>query len=294
MTGRSAGIAIVLAALVVTACEPEATAPGATETPVPEPTTVVTTYQLDTTVWYAGLVLTFGSATSELDPRGGTVTVEGRVENPGQDDLQLDAPIRLTAGALSFEPVRGTIYPLVAAGSSVGLTLAFQVLGRGAVADAVLRIGAPDRHQASIPFRLGSEPAVTLEPVDLALKGAASAGDLRLVLSHGLLRWDLPDWADELPAASAALTLTYDATYRGGFSGGFAFTGDNVALTLPNGTVIGPRRDGHSQSVGVIGPGKTLRRLSTRFEIPADLPGTYVLVVQNGSAKGSIKFVLPG
>ena len=57
-----------------------------------------------------------------------------------------------------------------------------------------------------------------------------------------MLRWDLPDWSQELDASLEALTLTYDVTYTGDFAGGFAFTGDNVALRLPDGN--GRRRHG--------------------------------------------------
>ena len=84
-----------------------------------------------------------------------------------------------------------------------------------------------------------------------------------------MLRWDLPDWSQELDAELAALTLTYDVTYPGDFAGGFAFTGDNVALRLPDGTIVEPRRDGHSQSVELIGARKTKKDLFSRFEIPA-------------------------
>jgi len=39
--------------------------------------------------------------------------------------------------------------------------------------------------------------------------------------------------SDRLLAALDAVTLTYDVSYLGTFSGGYAFTGDNVRLRLP-------------------------------------------------------------
>jgi len=128
--------------------------------------------------------------------------------------------------------------------------------------------------------------------VALALSGSATSGTLKLTLRAGLLRWDLPDWSQELDASLQALTLTYDATYSGGFTGGFAFTGDNVALRLPDGTVVAPRRDGHSQSVELIGAKKTKKGLSSRFEIPAGLTGQFNLLVRNGSTEKSIPFTI--
>jgi hypothetical protein len=64
-----------------------------------------------------------------------------------------------------------------------------------------------------------------------------------VALQGGVLRWDLPDWGAELPLASEALTLTYNVTYTGKFAGGFAFTAANVALQLPDGTLVEPRKD---------------------------------------------------
>ena len=61
----------------------------------------------------------------------------------------------------------------------------------------------------------GPVKLATLEPVTLAVKGTANAADLRVILRTGELRWDLPDWGQELPVNTAALTVTYDATYRG-------------------------------------------------------------------------------
>jgi hypothetical protein len=128
--------------------------------------------------------------------------------------------------------------------------------------------------------------------VDLDLKGSASAGDLRITLRHAVARWDLPDWSDEMPDDLRVLTLTYDVTYNGSFSGGFAFTGDNVALRLPDGKEVESRADGHSQSIELVGSRKTKRNLFSRFEIPADATGKFALLVRNGSSEQAISFTI--
>ena len=117
---------------------------------------------------------------------------------------------------------------------------------------------------------------------------------LRITIRGAVLRWDLPDWSEELNADLAVLTLTYDVTYLGDFSGGFAFTGDNVALRLPTNTMVESRQDGHSQSVELIGPGKTKKGLFSRFELPSGMTGRFALVVRNGSASKAIPFVVGG
>ena len=288
--GRVAPLAL---ALVVAACEATpSVAPS--PTPPPEPTATVTTYRLGTTVWYAGFVMVFGDATATLDRRGGTLSVSVQLQNPTQDGLTLDSPVRLTLGDTYLDTTRETVLPSVPAGGSGFTTLHYEVIGRSSVDDGVLTVGDPGLHQAVIPLTPGSVAPVTFKPVDLNIGGSAAAGDLRVVLRHGVLRWDLPDWGDELPATSASLTLTYDAAYGGSFSGGIPFTGDNISLILPNGKVVHPRADGRSQSLVVIGAGKVIRNLFTRFEIPANLPGTYTLVVGLSGAQGKIPFKAPG
>jgi hypothetical protein len=65
-----------------------------------------------------------------------------------------------------------------------------------------------------------------------------------------------------------------------------------VALRLPDGSWIQPRHDGHSQSIELIGAGKTKTGLSSRFEIPSGVSGSYALIVRNGTAHRLIQFDL--
>jgi hypothetical protein len=253
----------------------------------------VTRYPLNAAIWYAGLKVTFASATATLDARGGSVEVDTQFENPGAFSTALVAPIELTAGGDAYELQRGTELPEVPAGGMTELTLTFDVLGRSSVDDAVLRIGAPDNHQALIPLRPGTAEVVTLEPVTVAATGTGVAGELTVALRGGVLRWDLPDWSAELPLASEALTLTYDVTYTGTFSGGFPFTGANIALQLPDGAIVEPRKDGRSQTNQAVGPGATILG-ATRFEIPAGTRGAFALVVRNDKASATIAFSIDG
>lgn len=279
--------------LAIAACSPDEPASSVGSTELPLPTPAVTRYELNTTVWYAGMVLDFGSATTIFDPTGGTVTVLVRISNPSTDDRTFDVPVRITAAAQGFDPVSGTEPPLVPAGGAVDELITFDVPGRPSVDDAVIRIGASEANQAIVPFGSGPVKLATLEPVTLAVNGTANAADLRVTIRSGELRWDLPDWALELPVNTAALTVTYDATYRGTFAGGLAFSGDNVSLVLPDGTTVTSRKDGRSQSVALLLPGKAQTGLSSRFEVPSGMSGTYTLKFVNGSGHGQIPITLP-
>jgi hypothetical protein len=82
-------------------------------------------------------------------------------------------------------------------------------------------------------------------------------------------------------------------TNTGKFAGGFAFTGANVALQLPDGTLVEPRKDGRSQSIEALDPGATVLA-ATRFEIPAGTRGAFGLLVNDGTGKATIAFTVDG
>ena len=257
------------------------------------PTPTVTTYEVDTTAWIDGFIVTVGSATASLDPKGGTLTVQATIENAGADDATLDAPIVVTSGDATFQLQHGVALPDQPGGSVATVSLPFDVIGRGNVDDAVIRIGRAGEHTVAIPLKPAGDQTVRLEPVELEVRGTARTVGLRVTIHHVELRWDLPDWHTELPTATAALTITYDVSFTGTFSGGFAFTGDNVRLRMPDGkTYLHPRQDGHSQSIALINAGKTAKGLSSRFEVQDGVTGRFWLVVDDGQSTRSIPFVI--
>jgi hypothetical protein len=288
---RRGRLAVALVVLVVGACEDALPTPSPTTFVAPTPT--VTTYHLGTSVWHSGLVMRFDSATAELDASGGRASVQASITNPGPDDLTLTAPIRIVAGAGVFEPTRDSVLPTIVAGQTGYTTLRFELVGLSSLDDAVLRVGDPAEHQGIVPFVAGTIAAVTLEPVPFKPSGSVTAGKFRLTLRSGEVRWDLPDWAQELPTGTVALTLTYDVTNQGGFSGGNPFTAHNVELRLPDGTRIAPRPDGRSQSSVLVRPGRTIRGLFSRFEIPDGMAGTYALILSDAGDVARIRFSLP-
>jgi hypothetical protein len=288
--------ALIAAATVVAACldaAPSGAAPSPTRRP--EPTPITTTYEVGTTVWYEGLVLHVDRVTSTLDARGGPVDVTLRVENPRADPAELQATIFLRFGGAPIEPTRESRIPPIPPESEIVGLLTYELQGVSSVADGGVQVGAEPDHIGFAPLTAAAGAAVSLEPRELALTGTATAGELRITVKRGLQRWDLPDWALELAADRQAVSVTFDATFTGGFPGGYPFNaGDNLALRLPDGTDVAPRADGHSRPVELLGPGRTNRGLTARFEIPASVTGRVSLVVLDGDEEALIPLAIPG
>lgn len=282
-----------LAAVLVGCADAEAPSAAPTPTRAPDPTPIVTTYAVGTTVWYEGLVLHFDLVRATLDDRGGPVVVTLRIDNPNEDIGELDGKIRLVVDGKRIDATRESIVPSVPAKGSAGAVLTYELQGIASVDDAVIEVGAAPLHVAKVPLTPAAGKPLVFEPLALALKGSGMAGTVKITLRSGLLRWDLPDWSQELDAKLAALTITYDVTYAGDFGGGLAFTGDLVALRLPDGKVVEARKDGHSQSVELIGPRKTKKDLFSRFEIPSGATGKFALLVRSGDAVKAIPFTIP-
>jgi hypothetical protein len=291
---RSLVLLVAVAATLAGCFDDEGPSAAPTPTRAPEPTPITTTYQLGMTAWYAGLILHFDAAIVTLDERGGPVVVGLRLDNPGTEPAQLNGKIWLVVAGTRMEATRESRLPTVPAGGSAAAILTYELQGIASVEDAVIEIGDAPLHVATIPLRPTTGVATLFEPRELNLSSARpeTAGAVRIVLKKGLLRWDLPDWLQELDAGLQALTLTYDVVYAGDFAGGLAFTGDNVQLRLPDGTRVDPRADGHSQSVELIGPRKAKKSLFSRFEIPAGTTGEFALMVRSGSQEKAIEFTI--
>jgi hypothetical protein len=145
-----------------------------------------------------------------------------------------------------------------------------------------------------VPLEGGTVPAVTLEPRETEVQAFTQAGFLLVAVHRLELRADLPDWGLQLSRTTLALTVTYDAAFKSTFSGGFAFTTANLGLTLPDGTTIAARADGHSAPAVIIGPDSVVTGLTSRFEVPAPGTGTYQLVVRDSTATKQLELVVEG
>lgn len=267
-------------------------------TATPEPTPTILGSSLDVRAWTAGFVLVVEDATGTFDTRGGIVDATIRFENPGPDEAALDVPIRLTSGGSGWEPHRDTPVPLVPAGGAMQATLRFTVDRPVDPRSLVIRVGRAADHQVVVPLGLGlvgQDPVATatLRPVSRADDATVKAGQLTIRLTGAELRYDLPDWRLTLPNDTVLLTLTYDATYTGSFSGGFAFSGENIRLRLADGTAITARPDGRSQAIELLLPKVAATGLVSRFEIPVDA-AVLDLVITDGSKSAALELFVPG
>jgi len=292
---RPPGMAAV--AMILAGClgdgGPASVAPSPTREP--EPTPVTTTYDVGGTVWYEGLVLHIDRVTAVLDARGGPVDVAVRVDNPNVDAAELQATIFLRVDGVPIRPTRESRIPPIPAEGQVSSVLTYELQGVTSVDAASVQVGEAPNHTGFVPLTPTAGATVTLEPRPLVLTGTGAAGDLRITLREGLQRWDLPDWSQELPVDRQVILVTFDATFLGGFTGGFPFNAaSNVALRLPDGTDVPPRADGHYRPVELIGAGRTKRNLTTRFEIPASVSGEVAFVVLAGGEEKLIPLVIPG
>jgi hypothetical protein len=272
---------------------PASAAPSPTREP--EPTPVTTIYDAVGTVWYEGLVLHVDRVTAVLDARGGPVDVAITVDNPNVDGAELQATIFLLVDGSPIRPTRESRIPPIPAEGQVSSVMTYELQGVTSVDTAGVQFGEAPNHTAFVPLTTAGGVAVTLEPQRLVLTGTGKAEDLQITLTEGLQRWDLPDWSQELPVDRQVVLITFDATFVGGFTGGFPFNAaTNVALRLPDGSDVPPRADGHYRPVELIGAGKTKRNLTTRFEIPASVTGAVSFVVLAGGEEELIPLVIPG
>ena len=96
-----------------------------------------------------------------------------------------------------IEPTRESRIPGTPAGETTLALLTFELQAIASADDGVLEIGAEEDHKAKVPFGPDGGEARTLEPLELEPKGRPGRPPDHA--AGGVLRWDLPDWSQELP-----------------------------------------------------------------------------------------------
>jgi hypothetical protein len=306
--GRLIPALAIAGALAISVAACGGTSPAAAEEPVasevpasvaaesvaPEPSAATTSIQVDQTIWFAGFKVKFGEARAEItEGRGGTVAIEALFENTGSDAATFDGTLNLSSAGENATEGMGMDIPSVPGGQTGKGSLVFDVEDSFTFDDAVLTIGRAENQQAIVPLTAMAGTAVTQEPVAVAATGDGTAGDLKLELLGGEYRADQPWSHGQMEKGSFVLTLSYDATFESDFAGGFAFSAENVALKLPDGTNVGVIQDGKSQSIELIGPNATVKDAFSRFEIEDPAAGEYALLVRSfDNAEDEIPFTI--
>jgi hypothetical protein len=242
-----------------------------------------TTHQLGQNVYFGGFRVSLGTARLHSTAAGGLVVdIDAVFFNEGTDRAALIASFDLASAASHYQVDDAlTTVPTVAGGGASGGTVSFAVDNRFTFDDAVLTIGRTTQEQAVVPFGVQSQ-LVDLAPTSFAASGAASVGPLKVQLTGGMLRADLPTKHEQAGKGQRFLTVTFDATDTSSSAGGFSLTNGNLGLRLASGAPLAPV-DG---PVVVINPTATLRALHVAFLVAAPGNGAYQFVVteQSGSS----------
>lgn len=266
---------------------PEATnTPSATATPLSTDSTT-----LDAVVWFGGFKLTLETAEVVVDDGLPRVDIQTLFANEGSNNARLNATLNLSSGGRHYQPsLSDQELPEVPGKTEGRGALSFTIDEMFSLDDAVLTIGNPDNNQAIVPFGLDGA-LVDLAPVPVRVSGQATGGELRIRARAGELRADIPERHDQVETEHLALTLDFDITYIGDHGGGYAFSTDNLALTMPDGTTVAV--DGGPNEL--LRAGTTLPDQQVRFIVRAPVAGTYRLVVIDNTIdeRGRLRFEIP-
>jgi hypothetical protein len=230
---------------------------------------------INKTVWYAGLKITLGTATSPATTRG-PVVVSTVVENLAGEQASPYAPgkIDLDSGGTHYQG-NFTGVNAFPGGAKTNAQLEFSQGSAGPVADlanAVITIGEGGKAQAVVP--LGREGTlVTREPKPIAGGNTTlSVHDIRLTVGACELRYDHVSIHKQMDSANAAIACAAEAQYTGGSS---RFIGEvNYRLKLPDGSVKGPETNGFPYQA--LSPQQTVSGTLV-FAIKWPAPGGYTI-----------------
>jgi hypothetical protein len=233
--------------------------------------------ELDEEVWFAGFAVGIGEVTAPPVGEPGIVEITTTYENLSTETARFDATVLLSSAGADYQRL-GT-YPEVAGGRTADGTFEFEVFDTFDIDDAVLTIGRAGNNQAIVPLGDAGE-LVTLEPVDLEVAGQVTVEGLDAMVTGAEVRADIPDTHTQMEEGRLALLLTFDLTYTASenYTGGYAFSANNLALMLPDGTTVTPI----VSPIELLDSGATLRDQLLVFEIDNPPAGAYELVlIQN-------------
>jgi len=260
---------------------------------------------VDEAFWHAGWKVTLGEATlSESETGGGELFIEAEFENLGTDEATFDSQLLITSAGNDYadETFEGHDFPAVPGLRTGDGSLSFSVDEEFVLDEATLIIGNAVNQQATVPIGADGEDLVSLEPVDIAAAGTATAGAVTLTIERAQLRADLPEKHSEMKAGKMAMIVFFSATPGSGIQiGQGVLQSENVLLELPNGTAVAVISDGVS-GVNELLQGKegtTIPDLAVRFEVDEPVEGAHAFVVRGNygpggaDAEGKFAFVVP-
>ena len=258
----------------------------------PSPTAVVASsaparqvLQVDKTVWYGGLKLTFGEVAYDPDPEADTrLTAKVLIENLSGNDYRPNLPILFSTGDQQYD---GTLTQntLVGGRQQSRFDLEFRVDDLAGLAGSSFIIGRGDEAQTTVP--LGDGELVANEPRNiLATVPKLKVGDLSMRIDTCDLRADMVPNHNQAKRDHLVLACFIDAQAPGATVAGHYFGEANLRLKLPDGTVVGPTESPNEVLTSAIEPDTY-----AAFMIQWPAPGNYALQVvdAHNDGKKSVK-----
>ena len=275
---------------------------GGTATTVPQPVTK----QINQTVNFSGFAITVVDAKFTPTPVSSFSPTSTTTMNPG--DLELDLSLQnltptslqpqgewsvTTKGASKPPSDLSSLKEIPGDGKAPG-TISM-TLDDFSMDDAVVTFGAATTNQAKVPLGTTGE-VVSYAPTTQSVSGSATSGDLTIKLTKVETRVYGPGTGyRQADAGKVYIVITGQATTSA--SNGYAFSGDNLTLTLPDGTAVTgvDTQTSKGSCCAVIDANAALG--FTEIFVTSDPPqGKYTASVVNGTTnpKGKIPFTLTG
>jgi hypothetical protein len=286
--------ALAVATLLFAACKGgggSGETPTAVETEEPQAETTPTaerqaeSVQVDQSYWHLGFKVTLSEARlTEGDFGRLAVEIDALFENLSNSGNRAASTLTLRSGGQDYaNQTFSHDAPFVDGGASAEGTIGIEVDEQFSFDDAVLVVGRPPDHQAMVPLTPGASELVSLEPVEIAVSGSATAGAVTVTLTGVEVKANLPEVHSVLEVGHLLLSVFFSASPETGIQvGQGVLLPENVALKLPDGTVLAVRDDGFSGiSEALQGrEGTTITDLSGRFEVPEPVAGEYAFIIK--------------
>jgi hypothetical protein len=246
------------------------------------------TAQIDKTFWYGGFKVTLGKATYGPLKQ---VSIAAKFDNESTESETFEAELVVQTPANNFIADSGNQddVPKVPGKSSGTGTLVIPINRTPfSFAGSNLIVGTAARAQAKVPIE-GGGTLVDLAPKPAAIAGSVTAMTLTLAVKSADLRYDVLKTHEQLKVGKLSLNLTFSISFTNDMQDEYPFSGNNLTLRLPDGTVVG------SEDVEImqLKTRTTVQDQFVRFTVNNPPTGKYGLILTDDKVSQELAFTLP-
>jgi hypothetical protein len=248
----------------------------------------IQTAQIDKTFWYAGFKVTLGKATYGPLKQ---VTITAKFDNESTESETFEAELVIQTPSNNFIADAGTQedVPKVPGKSSGTGTLVIPVNRTPfSFAGSTLIVGRAASAQAKVPIE-GGGTLVDLAPKPAPITGTVTAMTLTLTVKSADLRYDVLKTHEQLKVGKLSLNLGFSISFTSDLQDEYPFSGTNLTLRLPDGTVTGSE----DAPVELLKTRTTLQDQSVRFTVNNPPTGKYALILTDDKVSQELAFTLP-